>query len=176
MNPLPSRGFTWNIKSYFLWKTMKNIYECCLLQSWLAPQGQLIKHNIYLVLNRLFRLSSSSFVSSVMLLLSSKCILYDWLLIRILSYLSCTSLAVSFICCIQILSYLSCTSLAVSFICCIQILSYLSCTSLAVSFMCCIQILSYLSCTSLAVSFMCCIQILSYLSCTSLAVNCMCCI
>ena len=23
MNPLPSRGFTWNIKSYFLWKTMK---------------------------------------------------------------------------------------------------------------------------------------------------------
>ena len=23
MNPLPSRGFTWNIKSYFLWKTVK---------------------------------------------------------------------------------------------------------------------------------------------------------
>ena len=23
MNPLPSRGFTWNIKSYFPWKTMK---------------------------------------------------------------------------------------------------------------------------------------------------------
>ena len=23
VNPLPSRGFTWNIKSYFLWKTMK---------------------------------------------------------------------------------------------------------------------------------------------------------
>ena len=23
MNPLPSKGFTWNIKSYFLWKTMK---------------------------------------------------------------------------------------------------------------------------------------------------------
>ena len=22
-NPLSSRGFTWNIKSYFLWKTMK---------------------------------------------------------------------------------------------------------------------------------------------------------
>ena len=23
VNPLSSRGFTWNIKSYFLWKTMK---------------------------------------------------------------------------------------------------------------------------------------------------------
>ena len=23
VNPLPGRGFTWNIKSYFLWKTMK---------------------------------------------------------------------------------------------------------------------------------------------------------
>ena len=39
MNSLPSRGFTWNIKSYFLWKTMKNVYECRLLQSWFALWG-----------------------------------------------------------------------------------------------------------------------------------------
>ena len=26
MNPLPSRGFTWNIKSYFLWKTIKKYF------------------------------------------------------------------------------------------------------------------------------------------------------
>ena len=35
-----SRGFTWNIKSYFLSeKQWKNIVECRLLQSWLALQG-----------------------------------------------------------------------------------------------------------------------------------------
>ena len=49
MNPLPSRGFTWNIKSYFLWKNnekyswmssaavvigilrFKNVYKCTIL-------------------------------------------------------------------------------------------------------------------------------------------------
>ena len=29
------RGFTWNIKSYFLWKTMKKTVVCCM-QSWLV--------------------------------------------------------------------------------------------------------------------------------------------
>ena len=27
MNPLPSRGFTWNFKSYFLWKTRKKCLQ-----------------------------------------------------------------------------------------------------------------------------------------------------
>ena len=31
------RGFTWNNKSYFLWKTMNNIQDCRLLLSYLAP-------------------------------------------------------------------------------------------------------------------------------------------
>ena len=32
MNHLPCRWFTWNVKSYFLWKITKLILECCPLQ------------------------------------------------------------------------------------------------------------------------------------------------
>ena len=35
MNPLPSRGFTWHIKSYFLWKTMKKYL-------WMSPAAVVI--------------------------------------------------------------------------------------------------------------------------------------
>ena len=37
------RGFRWNIMSNFLWKTIKDIYECCLLQLWLAFLGLWLK-------------------------------------------------------------------------------------------------------------------------------------
>ena len=36
MNPLPSRGFTWNIKSYFLWKAMIKKYL------WMSPAAVVI--------------------------------------------------------------------------------------------------------------------------------------
>ena len=39
VNPLPSRGSTWNIKSYFIRKKWKHIQDCRLLQSWLALWG-----------------------------------------------------------------------------------------------------------------------------------------
>ena len=43
---LPSREFTWNIESYFLWKRMKK-YKCCLLQSWLALKGRRLPFQNY---------------------------------------------------------------------------------------------------------------------------------
>ena len=39
MNRLPSRRFIWNVKSYLLWKLIKSIFKCRLLEICLALLG-----------------------------------------------------------------------------------------------------------------------------------------
>ena len=43
VNPLPNRGFTWNIKSYSLWKTMKKYLWMSSAAWFKAPQVELVE-------------------------------------------------------------------------------------------------------------------------------------